>query len=200
MSQDTETRPVFQRGQRRAPALLQIAGRDACLVVHLTHLDPNEEGWPAGLVDVLSNASVLKIGVGIDDDAIDLWEHFGYEVNGRLDLSGVHTEGDAARGMAGLRSLVTNFLGVDLVKSSSIAKSNWECRPLSHRQLVYAALDSWAGREVYRKLAKLAPDPFAPAAARELVGAESRRAPGTRPPDHWSACLLAWRRPLFQLA
>lgn len=169
---DTETRPTYRRGETRAPATLQLAGAGAGLVVHLAHLDPNEAGWPAGLVDVLANASVLKVGVGIDNDAIDLWQHFGYEVRGRFDLSGVQAQPGPARGMVGLRSLAASYLGVELFKSNAIAKSNWELRPLSLRQLSYAALDSWVGREVFLVLARLSPRTFAPAVARELVAEE----------------------------
>eukprot|EP00966_Prymnesium_polylepis_P280996 6492267-Prymnesium_polylepis.1 len=170
---DTETKPSFRRGEVHAPATLQLAGKGgACLVVNIAHCDPAETGWPSGLVDALADASTLKIGVAIDDDAIEIWQHFGYEINGRLDLGGVQAVAGSAQRQVGLRSLAASYLGVDLQKSNSIAKSNWERRPLSLRQLAYAALDSWVGREVFLVLSELAPATFAPAAARELVAAE----------------------------
>ena len=80
---DTETRPSYQKGQVYPTATLQIATASAVLVVHLLHLD----AMPAVLVDALASEATLKIGVGVDEDAIDLWLHHGLEVNGRLDLT-----------------------------------------------------------------------------------------------------------------
>eukprot|EP00316_Scyphosphaera_apsteinii_P026380 CAMPEP_0119310844 /NCGR_PEP_ID=MMETSP1333-20130426/20489_1 /TAXON_ID=418940 /ORGANISM="Scyphosphaera apsteinii, Strain RCC1455" /LENGTH=137 /DNA_ID=CAMNT_0007315097 /DNA_START=339 /DNA_END=750 /DNA_ORIENTATION=+ len=78
--------------------------------------------------DAARNPTVLKAGVGIDDDAISLWLHWGFDVNGRLDLGRV---GGSNRG---LKSLAAEYLGLNLEKSKSLALSDWELRPLSEAQ------------------------------------------------------------------
>ena len=91
---------------------------------------------------MLANSSVLKVGVGIDDDAIGIWQHYGYETLGRLDLGGVKTDA-STRGQVGLRSLALTYLRVELKKSNSVTTSNWEARPLSLRQLD-RRIDFWS--------------------------------------------------------
>ena len=80
---DTETRPAFRKGEVFAPATLQLSTATDCLVVHLAHL---EAPFPAALVEVLASPDALMCGLGIDDDAIELWLHHGLEVFGRVEL------------------------------------------------------------------------------------------------------------------
>ena len=67
---DTETRPAYRKGEVFPPATLQLSTANDCLVVHLAHV---EAPFPAALVEVLASADTLKCGLGIDDDAIELW-------------------------------------------------------------------------------------------------------------------------------
>ena len=69
---DTETRPSYSKGEVFAPATLQLSTATDCLVVHVAHL---EAPLPTALVEVLASTDVLKCGLGIDDDAIELWLH-----------------------------------------------------------------------------------------------------------------------------
>lgn len=70
---DTETRPAFRKGEVHPPATLQLSTATATLVVPLLHLDAP----PALLLDTLASTHIAKVGVGIDDDAIELWLHHG---------------------------------------------------------------------------------------------------------------------------
>eukprot|EP00316_Scyphosphaera_apsteinii_P020590 CAMPEP_0119318504 /NCGR_PEP_ID=MMETSP1333-20130426/46653_1 /TAXON_ID=418940 /ORGANISM="Scyphosphaera apsteinii, Strain RCC1455" /LENGTH=352 /DNA_ID=CAMNT_0007324699 /DNA_START=145 /DNA_END=1203 /DNA_ORIENTATION=+ len=174
---DTETRPQFIKGETaNAPATLQVvpalmwhhepskhsrvleivaqlSTASACLVIHLTHCERTKH-WLKPLRTLLADPTVLKAGVGIDDDAISLWLHWGFDVNGRLDLGRV---GGSNRG---LKSLAAEYLGLNLEKSKSLALSDWELRPLSEAQLNYAALDAWVGHALFSQLAAIQPEIF----------------------------------------
>ena len=151
---DTETRPQFVKGAKpRPPATLQLATSDACLVVHCIELLRAERRWPPELLDVLGSSSVVKAGVSIDDDALELWLFYGVETRGRLDLGGV---GAAGSRQQGLKSLAAQVLGFELPKKRSLTLANWE-RPLTEEMLGYAAADAWVGRAVVDRLAQLQP-------------------------------------------
>jgi hypothetical protein len=109
---DTETRPSYRKGEVYPPALVQLSTATATLVIHLLHLDV----IPPVLVDTLASDAILKVGVGVDDDAIDLWLHHHLDVNARLDLSRM----GASEKPSSLRALCEEVLGVRLDKSSSL--------------------------------------------------------------------------------
>ena len=105
---DTETRPSFVKGRLNPPAVVQLSTMDACLVAQIfvaenkrvgsknnrqTVAIPLEEregaeGVRDALEETLESRNIIKAGVGIDDDAIDLWQFWGLEMNARLDLAG----------------------------------------------------------------------------------------------------------------
>lgn len=81
---DTESLAVI--GRRRpppGPSVLQLASGDDVLVARI-----GRRKCPAALVDVLGDRDVVKVGVGIDDDAIELYRGCGLAVRGRFDLGG----------------------------------------------------------------------------------------------------------------
>ena len=135
---DTETRPAFRKGVVFAPATLQLSTATDCLVVHLAHL---EAPWPAALVEVLASPETLMCGLGIDDDAVELWLHHGLEVFGRVEL--LRMPG-ASKGSS-LAGLAETLLGVRLGKSKRLTMTRWDKRPLRNDELAYAAVDAWAG-------------------------------------------------------
>eukprot|EP00961_Rhodomonas_salina_P061749 829063-Rhodomonas_salina.1 len=153
---DTESKPQFVSRKPGAlphgPAVLQLSTCSQCLVVHLPPFTKSKkkELHPlvAALAPILSDASVIKAGVGLDDDALDLWSasRGTLEVRGRFDLGGVGAEPPRTRGLA---NLTEAFLNVDLKKNKRITMSDWSARPpLSANQVDYAAKDAWAGAAV----------------------------------------------------
>ena len=164
---DTETRPSFKKGQVNPPAVVQLSTMDACLVAqifvaksHLVGGRNNRVRTPlpqakreaadevrAALVDLLENRDILKAGVGIDDDAVDLWQSWGVEMNGRVELG----YGAADNRPRGLARLLLDATGITLEKSASVQRSDW-AEPLSERQVIYAAADAWAGMAIYDRL------------------------------------------------
>ena len=135
--------------EREGPATLQLATLDSCLLVHLAH-------WPQthleALQCVLQDKSVLKAGVAIDEDALEVYRSsFGFEVTSRLDLSCALAGAKPGRRL-GLRDLLAGASKVDLPKSKKISMSNWGAKTLTNQQLVYAARDAWAAAKVVQSL------------------------------------------------
>ena len=166
---DTETRPTFRKGDVYPPATLQLSTATDCLVVHLQHLD----SMPQILGDTLASDVILKVGVGIDEDAVELWLHHGLDVNARLDPASVH-KGDTKS----LRGLAEELLGVRLDKSNSLTLTDWSKRQLNVAELQYAALDAWAGRALHDALARRRQEAER---SDEAEGSDAAAASGTAP-------------------
>ena len=161
---DTETACAFPGRKPPAPGphVLQLAAGDACLVAHLVSGDVCASG---ALADVLSDPSVVKVGVGLDDDAVEL-----YNIDSRLALCGRLDIGGPRKGRRiALREVAYRAIGGPIApKAKKIACSNWAMRRLQTTQLAYAARDAWLGAAVYGALAA---DPsFVDAAAVQIHG------------------------------
>ena len=140
---DTETRPSFRKGRVNQPALIQLAASDRIFLVQLAFVP-----FGAGLAALLSDAKIVKVGVGIRDDMRELGKLYPFEGAGAVDL------GDLARALKlptqGLRNMAANLLGWRISKGPRC--SNWSLSELSPRQIAYAATDAWIGRELYLKM------------------------------------------------
>lgn len=143
---DTETQPCFKKGQRHAPALLQLAAPDRVYIFQLAKC-----GLPPALVSLLADPAVTKAGVAVRDDCVELNMLCDFDADGFVDL------GDAARaaGMQthGLRNLAANLLGVRISKGER--RSNWGKTALTDKQIRYAATDAWISRALAVRMAEL---------------------------------------------
>ena len=141
---DTETRPVFTKGQSSKPALLQLGGAECVFLFQFNHVPFCE-----ALADLLADPHIVKTGVAVRDDMRALARIHEFTAGGAVDLAHLAK----ARGVQaqGLRSLAAALLGFRISKSAQC--SNWEKEELSPRQVLYAATDAWVGRELYFKLA-----------------------------------------------
>ena len=145
---DTETACQFHRRQPRpGPHVLQIAAGDDVLVAHLVSGDVCASG---ALADVLRDRTVVKVGVGLDDDAIELYNRDSrLALCGRLDIGGPRK-----RRAIALRSVAHRVIGGPMApKAKKIAMSNWAVRRLYDKQLAYAARDAWLGAAIFDALA-----------------------------------------------
>lgn len=143
---DTETRPTFRKGKVNAPALIQIATADT---VYLTQL-----GWlPFGHLQapLLADPSIIKAGVGINDDMKALGAVFPFVPAGMVDLGKLAKNHNLPS--QGLRTLAASLFGWRISKGSQC--SNWSAMQLTPRQIAYAATDAWIGREIYIRLESL---------------------------------------------
>lgn len=142
---DTETRPTFRVGQKYPPALAQVATARAVYLFQLQQAD-----FSFALRTVLES-SLVKAGVGIGDDLKALRETFSFAPRNILDLGAVARRHGIER--SGVRPLAALLLGFRIPKGAKT--TNWATRQLSPQQIVYAATDAWACRELYLKFEAL---------------------------------------------
>ena len=139
---DTETRPAFNKGQSYLPSLLQLAGTK---VVYLFQL--SKCGLPDSITNLLSNVNIIKSGVAIDQDLIELQQILNFKPGGFIDLGDIaRSNGLPHHGLRGLAAFLLNFR-----ISKSGRTSNWSANQLTKKQIKYAATDAWLGRELYLK-------------------------------------------------
>jgi ribonuclease D len=137
---DTETRPSFKKGEVYLPCLVQAATARAVYLFQLSRL----EVFPA-LAELLASPSVVKAGVGIANDMLQLKKVFPLAVENTLDLGVVARR--RGLGQSGVRNLAGMLLGFRIPKGNRT--SNWAAPHLSPAQITYAATDAWACRELY---------------------------------------------------
>jgi len=142
---DTETRPAFKKGERHAPAVLQLAGASDVFVFQLTVL-----GFPEQLRAVLADTERLKAGVALGHDVRMLQELKTFEPAGFVDLGTLAK--NAGLKNFGLRGLAAALLGVRISKKARL--SNWAVKRLTPDQINYAATDAWISRELYVRFEK----------------------------------------------
>ena len=131
------------------------------------------------LQNVLGNPNVIKAGVGIDQDMIELFRHWDpslssvtsppsaiTDIRGRFDIGGI---GGKDGETLSLKRLANGILGVELPKSRKIAISNWGKFPLSDQQIAYAARDAWIAAAVMHEMAKLDEATFSTEAISDLL-------------------------------
>ena len=138
---DTETKPVFQKGQgQKPPALVQMASAQAVYLFQLR----DKMNLPL-LAELLAAPHIVKTGVAVAGDIAGLKRVFAFAESNMVDI------GEVARrqGMhqTGLRNLAAMMLGARV--SKGCRTSNWGAHVLSPQQIAYAATDAYVGRELY---------------------------------------------------
>lgn len=143
---DTESRPVFRRGQSYPPSLLQLAGADRVWLFQLQrmeNLDP--------VFELLSDPAIIKAGVALRDDIKKLNEILPFKDGGFLEISAYTQKVGVVN--TGLRSLSAIFLNHRISKGAQV--SNWAKTHLAPAQITYAATDAWVSRQLYLRLRQL---------------------------------------------
>ncbi|KNA14724.1 hypothetical protein SOVF_104710 [Spinacia oleracea] len=147
---DIEWKPSFDRGipQGKA-AVMQICGdMNICYVLHIFH-----SGIPGSLQSLLEDSTYIKVGVGIDNDAVKVFHDHNVSIKSLEDLSSLANQklGGVPKQWS-LSSLVETFICKQLLKPKKIRLGNWEADPLSKAQLQYAATDAFASWFLYEVL------------------------------------------------
>jgi ribonuclease D len=143
---DTETKPAFKKGHSHKPALIQLADDDTCYIFRL-----NKIGLPDGLVALLSDKTVTKIGLAVKDDYSALSKLRNFIPSGFIDLQS-YVENFGIEDKS-LKKLAAITLGIRISKSQQT--SNWENQTLSESQLIYAATDAWICLKIYKRLKEI---------------------------------------------
>ena len=142
------------------PATIQLSTPDSCLIVQLAILgDGSAKNAPTILRDVINNPNIIKVGVGIDDDALELyrWSKEGgneqslWEMTSRFDLGCILPNNNPGRRI-GLREIANTILGVEIKKNKKLQMSNWGRKHLTDEQISYAARDAWVSAAVVTRL------------------------------------------------
>jgi len=140
---DTETKPVFVKGQRHHVALMQIALPDTVFLVRVKFT-----GITNDIINFLEDDKVLKAGVGVRDDIKALQVLKKFTAAGFVELADMAR--NAGLEVESVKKLTALLLGFRISKSAQT--SNWEADRLDSKQISYAATDAWVCLNIYRKL------------------------------------------------
>lgn len=166
LGMDTEYRPVFAKGQYSSTSVLQLSTRECALVVQLNAMPGGVAALGTscpGLATLLSGSSGrLKLaGMAVKADYIKLLRECGIAPSASakkpklIDLKDLGRRGgiDVKGGLSAL-ALAAGIVARTW-KSNSLQMSNWARFPLTERQLVYAAMDAWAGAAAFERLQEM---------------------------------------------
>lgn len=137
---DTETRPAFRKGEDYLPSLVQLATARAVYLLQPQRLDCSRE-----LAEILGAPHIVKAGVALAGDLTQLGRLFPLAPVSVVDLGRIAKRQGHAQ--TGLRNLAACFLGFRIPKGART--TNWAAPRLTPAQIAYAAMDAWAGRELY---------------------------------------------------
>lgn len=143
---DTETKPMFKRGEYNPVALIQIAIPSKVFLIRI-----NKTGITEDILRFFENNRIKKIGVALTDDIKDLQKLEEFVPRGFIQLNElVKNVGIESNG---LRKLTAILLGFRISKSAQV--SNWEAATYTAKQITYAATDAWVCLTMYAKLMKI---------------------------------------------
>ncbi|TSO25215.1 Exonuclease 3'-5' domain-containing protein 2 [Bagarius yarrelli] len=130
---------VSIEGKACAVSLLQMATYSGhCMLVRLLPFREAQLPLPKGLVQVLRDARVLKVGVGCYEDGKRLASDHDLALVCTVDLRylALRQRHAVLNKKLSLKSLAADLLNVTLDKSLELRCSDWEAENLTHEQLV----------------------------------------------------------------
>ncbi|KAJ3061403.1 Exonuclease mut-7 [Podochytrium sp. JEL0797] len=131
-----------------------------CFVLGLLNSEIEEEEFVAVVGSLFADENILKLGFQFSEDTSRLrirYPSLPGEITNLYDMARVTTNQKTKDTFAGkkrisLNDLVKQYLHVNMEKR--IRLSNWEMRPLTSRQLMYAANDTLALLDAYIEMRK----------------------------------------------
>jgi ribonuclease D len=143
---DTETKPVFVKGQKHKVALMQLA-----LPGHVFLVRIKSTGVTEDVISFLESHSILKAGVGVRDDIKALQHISHFTPAGFVELAELSRQ--AGLEVESVKKLAALLLGFRISKSAQT--SNWEADRLDAKQVSYAATDAWVCLKIYEILKRI---------------------------------------------
>ncbi|PRP85081.1 exonuclease 3-5 domain containing 2-like [Planoprotostelium fungivorum] len=144
---DAEWKP---HGETKSPiAMIQLSDGIDCILLHVHHF--GRKNIPPALIEILSSARIVKVGVGIDNDMKMISSQYETSTSCVTDLRSIcldrHLEGGRS-----LAAITQSVLHLQLDKRHEIQCSNWEEKELSRDQIHYAAADAWSAQAIFKEL------------------------------------------------
>ena len=143
---DTETRPVFRKGQSYKVSLLQVATHDTCFLFRLNIL-----GITPSIKRLLENTETKMIGLSWHDDLLALHKRSDFKKGNFIDLQDII--GDLGIKDLSLQKLYAIIFRQKISKRQRL--TNWNNETLSEKQKQYAATDAWACIQLYEEIMRL---------------------------------------------
>jgi ribonuclease D len=143
---DTETRPAFRPGESYPPSLAQLATARAVYLFQVRHPEV-----AAAVARVLGEQRIVKTGVSVADDLKSLKKLVAFSEKSVVDVGALAQRHGLQQ--SGVRNLAGLLLGFRIPKGTKT--SNWARQTLTEQQIVYAATDAWACRELYLRFEEL---------------------------------------------
>ncbi len=140
---DTETRPSFRKGKVNKVSLIQISTYNECYLFRINKIGLMEE-----LLELLTDANIMKIGLSLKDDFSVLHRVGDFEPHNYIELQELVKRYGIID--MSLQKIYAIIFGKKISKSQRL--SNWEAPTLSVPQQYYAALDAWACLHIYDAL------------------------------------------------
>jgi len=143
---DTESKPIFQKGQvSPGPSLIQLATEKKGFLFPTRFPEA-----VAAVATILANPDIQKVGFGLKDDNKELRNKLNIDIVNTKDLSVTLKQLAGEKNSIGARAAVAMVLGKRLGKGAQ--KSNWGAYPLKNNQILYAANDAHSAICVERAL------------------------------------------------
>ncbi|WP_304154387.1 3'-5' exonuclease [Hoylesella buccalis] len=143
---DTETRPVFRKGQSYQVSLFQVATREVCFLFRLNIL-----GITPAIKLLLENTKTKMIGLSWHDDLLMLHKRCDFEKGYFIDLQDI--VGELGIKDLSLQKLYANLFHQKISKRQRL--TNWDQVNLTDKQKLYAATDAWACIMLYEEILRL---------------------------------------------
>lgn len=166
---DTETKPSFTKGVTHKVALLQLSNADTSYIFRLIRLS---EDAKIPLREIIEDKKLIKVGVGIHDDARILRSDYEWTPAGMLEIRKLTVEKQIQVGS--LSKIYALLYGKRLTKGQRL--SDWEKETLTEAQINYAGLDAWAGLRIFDALQEA----FKPTMVENAFDAIKKTAPKVR--------------------
>jgi ribonuclease D len=140
---DSESKPVFEKGQIQSIDIIQIATKNICYIFQLNKLD-----YISKLETIIKNRNIKKIGVGLGSDIKFLKEDLQMKCEGFVDVNTIY-EYLGRQNNIGSKQIVASALNKNIRKSKKVTVSNWAAKELSPAQLEYASDDAFSSLDAF---------------------------------------------------
>eukprot|EP00128_Syssomonas_multiformis_P018439 Colp12_sorted_trinity150504_noHs@18039 len=117
---DIEWKPSYNFNQRESPvALIQLSNSEKCILMHVCYYDR----VPKALHQILEDPKILKVGVGVEEDARKLARDFNFKVNGMVDVATVSASLGIMKN-GGIKTLAQKVCRYAIEKSKRVSRSS----------------------------------------------------------------------------